>query len=141
MSVGAIDHVWVWTRDMDAAVRFYGDILGLRLVQRFGNEWSELDAGAIRIGLHGAGDAAHVPHAGTIVFRVEDLDRAKLSLGGRGVVFDPHDGEVPGVGRYVSFADPDGNSLQLFEYLGGPGGSRSERERASDSPPEGGGTE
>ena len=117
MRIGPIDHVWVWTRDMDAAVSFYGDVLGLPLVQRFGNEWSEFDAGAIRIGSHGAGDVAEVPHAGTIVFRVEDLDAARLALGERGVVFDPHEGEVPGVGRYVSFADPDGNSLQLFEYV------------------------
>lgn len=117
MSIGQVDHVWVWTRDMDSAVAFYRDVLGLTLVQRFGNEWSEFDAGAIRIGLHGAGEAAEVPHAGTIVFRVDELDPAKLSLGDRGVVFDPHEGEVAGVGRYVSFADPDGNSLQLFEYV------------------------
>lgn len=121
MSVGPIDHVWVWTRDMDAAVSFYGDVLGLSLVQRFGNEWSEFDAGAIRIGLHGAGDARDVPHAGTIVFRVDDLDPARLSLERRGVSVDPHLGEVPGVGRYVSFTDPDGNSLQLFEYVEGSG--------------------
>jgi catechol 2,3-dioxygenase-like lactoylglutathione lyase family enzyme len=119
MSLGRIDHVWVWTRDMDAAVAFYGEVLGLGLVRRYGNEWSEFDAGTIRIGLHGAGDGAEVPHAGTIVFRVDDLDRAKLSLRDRGVVLDPHEGEVPGVGRYVSFTDPDGNSLQLFEYTDG----------------------
>jgi predicted enzyme related to lactoylglutathione lyase len=35
------------------------------------------------------------------------------------VTFDGHLGEVPGVGRYASFADPDGNSLQLFEYVEG----------------------
>ena len=117
MSVGAIDHVWFWTRDMDAAVRFYGEILGLAVLARYGNEWAELDAGPVRVGLHGAADGGSIPHAGTVVFRVSDLDAAKARLEGRGVAFDAHLGEVPGVGRYASFTDPDGNSLQLFEYV------------------------
>jgi catechol 2,3-dioxygenase-like lactoylglutathione lyase family enzyme len=116
MSVGPLDHVWVWTRDMDTGVGFYRDVLGLRLVQRIGNEWAEFDAGPVRIGLHGAAGGADVPHAGTIVFRVDDLQPVRLALEERGVAFDPHEGEVPGVGRYVSFRDPDGNALQLFEY-------------------------
>jgi lactoylglutathione lyase len=116
MSVGQLDHVWFWTSDMDAAVRFYGETLGLPLRARYGSEWAELDAGPIRLGLHGAVEGA-VQHAGTVVFRVPDLDAAKARLEDRGVAFDDHLGEVRGVGRYASFADPDGNSLQLFEYV------------------------
>ena len=138
MSLGPVDHVWFWTADMDAGVAFYADVLGLRLVQRYGNEWAELDAGAIRIGLHGAAERSDVPRSGTVVFRVDDLDASKAGLEGRGLRFDPHLGEVPGYARYASFTDPDGNSIQLIEYVtGGAGGSSSERERASGSPPEG----
>jgi catechol 2,3-dioxygenase-like lactoylglutathione lyase family enzyme len=121
MSVGPLDHVWFWTSDMDASLHFYETTLGLALVARYGNEWAELDAGSIRLGLHGAVDGS-VPHAGTVVFRVGDLDAAKARLEGRGVTFEDHLGEVPGVGRYASFADPDGNSLQLFEYTEGERG-------------------
>jgi predicted enzyme related to lactoylglutathione lyase len=117
MNVGPLDHVWFWTRDMDVAVTFYGETLGLRVLARYGNEWAELDAGSIRLGLHGAVGAGSIPHAGTVVFRVSDLDAAKARLEGVGVGFDAHLGEVPGVGRYASFTDPDGNSLQLFEYV------------------------
>ena len=138
MSLGPVDHVWFWTADMDAGVAFYADVLGLRLVQRYGNEWAELDAGAIRIGLHGAAERSDVPRSGTVVFRVDDLDASKAGLEGRGLRFDPHLGEVPGYARYASFTDPDGNSIQLIEYVtGGAGGSSSERERASGSPPAG----
>jgi predicted enzyme related to lactoylglutathione lyase len=135
LSLGPLDHVWFWTSDMDAAVGFYTDLLGLTLVTRYGNEWAELDAGPIRLGLHGSGDGGPLPNAGTVVFRVTDLDATKAGLEERGVAFDGHLGEVPGVGRYASFSDPDGNALQLFEYVGDPGSSRSERERASGSPP------
>jgi predicted enzyme related to lactoylglutathione lyase len=44
----------------------------------------------------------------------------KASLQERGVVFEDHLGEVPGYARYASFADPDGNSMQLIEYVGVP---------------------
>jgi predicted enzyme related to lactoylglutathione lyase len=118
MSVGELDHVWFWTSDMDSAVRFYAETLDLPVLARYGNEWAELDAGPIRLGLHGSADGT-VMHAGTVVFRVVDLDAAKARLEERGVTFDGHLGEVPGVGRYASFADPDGNSLQLFEYVEG----------------------
>jgi CreA protein len=121
VSLGPLDHVWFWTSDLDAAVRFYGDTLGLAVIARYGRDWAELDAGPIRLGLHGAPDGGPIPHAGTVVFRVADLDAAKASLEERGVVFDAHLGEVPGVGRYASFDDPDGNALQLFEYAVGAG--------------------
>ncbi len=29
--IGPLDHVYYWVRDMDAAVAFYGDVLGLTL--------------------------------------------------------------------------------------------------------------
>jgi len=31
-------------------------------------------------------------------------------------VFDGHESEVPGVARFTTFRDPDGNPLQLIEY-------------------------
>jgi catechol 2,3-dioxygenase-like lactoylglutathione lyase family enzyme len=99
---------------MDVALGFYGGTLGLSLLARYGNEWAELDAGPIRLGLHGA--EGGVPAAGTVVFRVEDLDEARWALQQRGVVFDGHESEVPGVARFTTFHDPDGNLLQLIEY-------------------------
>jgi catechol 2,3-dioxygenase-like lactoylglutathione lyase family enzyme len=113
--LGAIDHVYYWTRDMDRAVAFYGTALGLTLANRAGNEWAEFHAGSVWLALHGTEDPS-VPASGTVVFRVDDLDEARWALQQRGVVFDGQESEVAGVGRFTTFHDPDGNPLQLIEY-------------------------
>jgi CreA protein len=112
--IGPLDHVYYWVRDMDAAVAFYRDVMGLTQVRRAGDEWAEFDAGPVRLGLH----AAEVPQpgGGTAVFRVEDLDRARWQLEQRGAHFDEHVGEVEGFARFATFRDPDGNAVQIIEY-------------------------
>jgi predicted enzyme related to lactoylglutathione lyase len=119
MTLGGVDHVWFWVADMDRAIAFYRDALGLAMRMRHDDTWAEFEAGGIRIGLHGAGDAT-VEHGGTAAFLVADLDAARASLQERGVAFEDHLGEVPGYARYASFRDPDGNSMQLIEYAADP---------------------
>jgi catechol 2,3-dioxygenase-like lactoylglutathione lyase family enzyme len=117
MNLDGLDHVWFWVSDMERSVTFYRDALGLALRVRHGDEWAELEAGSVHIGLHGSRGEHPVPHGGTAVFRVGDLDLAKAALEERGVTFEEHLGEVPGIARYASFDDPDGNSMQLIEYV------------------------
>jgi predicted enzyme related to lactoylglutathione lyase len=120
----AIDHLYYWTRDMDRAVAFYETLLGLSVSRRAGNEWAEFRAEGIHLALHGTEEAS-TPPSGTVVFRVEDLDEARWALQQRGIEFDGHESEVPGVARFATFHDPDGNLLQLIEYrsAGAPPGS------------------
>ena len=68
----AIDHVWFWTRDMERAVIFYRDVVGLSPRSRYGDEWAEFEAGTVRLALHGAGEGRDLPHGGTAVFRVPE---------------------------------------------------------------------
>jgi catechol 2,3-dioxygenase-like lactoylglutathione lyase family enzyme len=112
--IGPIDHVYYWTHDMEAAVDFYRHVVGFELTRREGNEWAELDAGPIRLGLHGTDDDA--PASGTVVLRVDDLDASRWTLEQRGAVFDSYVGEVEGLARFATFRDPDGNPVQLIEY-------------------------
>jgi predicted enzyme related to lactoylglutathione lyase len=91
-------------------------VLGLRISRRAGDEWAEFDAGPVRLALHRT-EEAPMPASGTIVFRVNDLDSSRWALQQRGVVFDGQESEVPGVGRFATFHDPDGNPAQLIEYL------------------------
>ncbi|MDP9297078.1 MAG: VOC family protein [Actinomycetota bacterium] len=114
MAVGSLDHVYYWVHDMDAAVAFYRDVVGLTLRRRDGDEWAEFDAPPIRLALHGTGDA--VPASGTVVFRVVDLDGARWSLERAGAEFEEHVGEVEGFARFATFRDPDGNPIQIIEY-------------------------
>jgi len=116
-----LDHVYYWVTDMDRSIRFYGDALGLPLLRRDGDEWAEFDAGGARLGLHGRGSGPGPgPGGATAVFQVDDLDRAKATLGVRGIEFG-HEAEVKGFARFASFADPDGNTLQIIEYEPGAG--------------------
>lgn len=114
--IGEIDHIYYWVRDMDAAVTFYRDVLGLPLVRRDGDEWAEFEAGPVRLALHGTADPP--PGNGTVVFRVANLDEARIVLRGRGADMDEHVGEVEGLARFATVRDPDGNPVQLIEYVG-----------------------
>ena len=114
--IGILDHVYYWTSDMDRAIGFYTDVLGLAVLRRDGDEWAELDAGPVRFALHGTDPSAAAPPSGTVVLRVEDLDAARWTLQQRGVAFDGHVGEVEGFARFATFHDPDGNPVQIIEY-------------------------
>ncbi len=109
------DLVYFFVTDMDRAIAFYSDVLGLELAYRTGDEWAQLGAGPIQLGLHGAGAGPARP-GGTLAFTVTDLDAAKMKLTSDGVEVG-HEGGGEGRGpRFVEFTDPDGNVLALFEY-------------------------
>ena len=111
-----LDHVYYWTSDMDRAVAFYREVLGLRLVRRDGESWAVFDARGRMFALHGAVEGRPVePGGATAVFSVLDLDRSKSQLRERGVEF-VHEGDVQGYARFASFKDPDGNTVQIIEY-------------------------
>ena len=114
--VDSLTLVFYWVSDMDRAVAFYRDVLGLALARRDGHDWAEFDAGGRRFALHGATEGQTLtPGGATAVFSVGDLDRAKVALAARGVASD-HEGDVSGYARFASFRDPDGNAFQLIEY-------------------------
>jgi predicted enzyme related to lactoylglutathione lyase len=117
MMLGRVEQVWFWVSDMDRAIGFYTEALGLELAQRHGDEWAAFDAGPIRLALHGGANDDRAP-GGTVVFEVEDLDAARFAMELHGAVFDPHVGEVEGLARFASFTDLDGNRLQLIEHFG-----------------------
>jgi catechol 2,3-dioxygenase-like lactoylglutathione lyase family enzyme len=111
--------------DVDAAVRFYGDTLGLPLTERRDEipenpeaEFRAADGALLVYKSTGAGQARHTV-AG---FRVDDLDSTVAGLRERGVVFEEYDlpdlktengiATVAGV-RAAWFKDPDGNILAV----------------------------
>ncbi len=114
--VTTLDHVYYWVSDMERAVRFYREVLGLSLRSQEGDNWAVFDAGGRQFALHRLVEGhPTAPGGATAVFAVDDLDRARTVLSERGVQFG-HEGDVEGYARFASFQDPDGNTVQLIEY-------------------------
>jgi predicted enzyme related to lactoylglutathione lyase len=115
-AVGPVDYVYYWTVDMERAVKFYGQVLGLSLVRQERSKWAEFDVGPVRFALHAAVEGGPSEPGGTVVFRVDDLDATRADLEARGVEFEEQAGEIEGYARFASLRDPDGNRVDLIEY-------------------------
>jgi catechol 2,3-dioxygenase-like lactoylglutathione lyase family enzyme len=108
----------IFVSDMDAAVRFYTEALGLKLLERYGNHWASVDCGqGLTLGLHPASTQNPAARVGslTIGFNVsEPIREAVARLKTRGVVF--HGDIVDDTQLLVAnFRDPDGNPFYLAE--------------------------
>lgn len=108
-----VDVVFYQVCSMDRALEFYSGVLGLEVVRREGNDWSELKAGDVTLAL--AGELATRPHQGgaTVILRTEDLSAVEARLADKGV----QRGRVEDMGgaKTLSFNDPDGNELIAVE--------------------------
>ncbi len=107
--LSGIETVYYRICNMDKAVAFYQDVLGLELVNRAGNDWAEFRVGDFEIALEG--ELATRPHQGgaTIVFQSSDIEALDTRLTEHEVV--KHDLEDLGHSKLLEFCDPDGNRL------------------------------
>ena len=107
--------VWMPVEDMSRALRFYGETLGLPVKSK-GDDWSELNANGVSIGLN-AREATHGTGSGGAMLTLQPditLYDEIVRLTDAGVEFI---GEVSdhAWGRLATFKDSEGNELQLFE--------------------------
>lgn len=110
--VHGVSVIWFPVEDIDRAVGFYRDVLGLEVKHQDG-EWAHLEAGGVGVGLN-ARESPAGSGGGVLAFEPEDgLDAGVTELEERGVEFAGVS-EHPW-GRVASFQDPDGNDLQLYE--------------------------
>jgi catechol 2,3-dioxygenase-like lactoylglutathione lyase family enzyme len=111
----------VYVSNMDTAIQFYTEVLGLKLTNRFGNHWATVQAGkSLVIGLH-PWSAPH-PRPGTegsvqiglVVSRDEPIGEFVARLRKHGV--DVSDIIESREANYVVFTDPDGNSIYVGDW-------------------------
>ena len=113
--VTGVDFVGMPTRDLEAAVEFYGSTLGLpRSVYMKERNYAEFETGNLTLSLFNPEQFGleHKVNPNAIGLHVDDVAQARAALEERGVVFA---GEIldTGVCHMAFFADPDGNALML----------------------------
>jgi catechol 2,3-dioxygenase-like lactoylglutathione lyase family enzyme len=104
--------VILFTAQMDAMSRFYGQVLGLKQVTDE-KGWKEFAAGGVRIALH-SGPASPGKKGPKLVFHARDVAALRETLVDRGAKF----GKIR-LGEAFSLCDgkdPDGNPIQLSNH-------------------------
>jgi predicted enzyme related to lactoylglutathione lyase len=109
----------IYVSDMDRAVKFYTESLGLKLQYQAGAGWAQLDAGkGLTLGLHGIHGGGPQPgqNGSTVIgFELDEpMDQAYEKLSNSGVRFQGPIQDTEHV-RLAYFSDPDGNSFYLSE--------------------------
>ena len=114
MKIQAVKFI-LWAQDMDRAVAFWRDALGLE-VQLHTPHWSELRWGDSTIALHGGGQGEY--HATGLGFQVDDVDAAcaEIAAAGGTVRARPVDRTGEGI-RLADLVDPEGNGFQLSAMI------------------------
>jgi catechol 2,3-dioxygenase-like lactoylglutathione lyase family enzyme len=113
--INGTDFICVGTADIDRAVAFYGETLGLPELKRWGGmPGVEFETGSLTIAVMQS-DAFGLEakaHNHPIAFHVDDFEAAQEELRSRGVEFEgePLDS---GVCLQAFFSDPDGNALAI----------------------------
>ena len=111
--VRKLNVVYLYVSDMERSLRFYRDLLGIRL--EGDDDWQEAALHETRFALHGAHEGMDRLSAGTVHvnFEVADLPDALERLAAAGVHTESALREEWGAAAKV--VDPDGYELYLFE--------------------------
>jgi predicted enzyme related to lactoylglutathione lyase len=120
--VRAVDFVAVPTDSFDTAIAFYGEVLGLPCIERYGKmPGAEFQAGNLTLAVMEAKAFGQEfrPNALPIALQVDDVDSARRTLEAKGVEFKT-DTFDSGVCHQAIFVDPDGNPLALHHRYAPP---------------------
>lgn len=103
-------------QDMDRAVRFYRDVIGLE-VKFESREWTELSFGDAIVALHGGG-AGKYQKTG-LSLQVRDIGSAckEIEKGGGKIVMSPQIRPGEPI-KLAEVMDTEGNAFSLTQYIG-----------------------
>ena len=114
MAVKKFSSAYYVVNNMDQAVNFYQDILGLEVKFRDGDRWTQFDVNGVGVALADPSEGSVPPGGGaTVVLEVEDLGEMREKLAQNGVTVNATV-DMGGHGKYFTAVDPAGNIVQIF---------------------------
>ena len=106
-------NVTIMVKDMDKSISFYESI-GLKLKQRWGDNYAMIDGPGITIGIHPGGNDESGSGDLSIGFMTDSFEEAKALLVKNKIeiTMEEDDGKS---GNYLHFKDPDGTVLYFVK--------------------------
>ncbi|MGH7531871.1 MAG: VOC family protein [Gemmatimonadales bacterium] len=118
--LSSIGQIAIPVTDVDRAIAFYRDVLGMRFLFRAPPGLGFFDCGGVRLMLDGPA-RAQAGNSSVIYYKVPDLHASFEALSARGASFEaaPHlVAKMPDHDLWMAFLrDPDGNLLALMEEV------------------------
>lgn len=109
------DCVFYYVFDMERAIRFYRDILGLKLVSRDIVARFDIDGVLFEVVPARHDGVQHHTGNARLCLRVDNVEEALKELQAKGV--RTGQAESKGTGKLGCFWDPDGNEICLWEEI------------------------
>ncbi len=121
VSAPTFNHAMIYSRNVAAALRFYTDSLGFKLLENFQHEGRSVYArlksprGTTTIALHAVAPSDELRTGGIrLYFEVGDLERFCERLESAGVQFSQKPKQMPWGWKHAYLNDPDGHELSLY---------------------------
>jgi len=125
MHAKSIGLAWIVVKDIKKAVKFYTDVVGLKLIEmneEFG--WAELEGRegqGMRLGIAQQSEECPSPvnpgQNAVLTFTVDNIDKAIKDMQKQGASFLGKVEVVPGHVKLQTMKDTEGNVFQLVEVL------------------------
>jgi predicted enzyme related to lactoylglutathione lyase len=112
-------HIVVRTTNIQNVKEFYVTKLGLEVLEEAPNFFAA-KAGNVRLSFFEGYDKQETGEDAktgfSIIFRTDDLDKAKTEAEAKGIKFAGDIIDIPNFHRFLELEDPDGNIIYLGQY-------------------------
>jgi len=105
-------NVTIMVSNLDRAIAFYTEILGMELKGRYGDHWADIKGPGISIGLHPTEKEMTRSDNLQIALGVSNIREAIEALRSSGVEVKDNSEEMV---KLATFHDPDGNTLYVVQ--------------------------